>query len=447
MRSIQRSLSLGLVAILVIVGLVLLQTSLWLFEAGLKRSLETDLREETEGLLLAVVRGSEGMKLDIQRLNPRYHRAFSGHYFLIQLPGQTWRSRSLWDASPAWPEAPGLAPELLAGPRDQRLLAYTAHYQREGQAIVISVAQDYTPVLDSFARVRLSGLGLVGMALLVFLLLQRYAVSLALHPLERARRQIAQLQQGQRQQLEGDVPLELQPLVEQINHLLLHTDETLKRSRNALGNLGHALKTPLAVLTSLLEREELAAHPQLRAALEEQLGQIQQRVSRELGRARLAGEVLPGGHFDCDAELPALFDTLATIHRPGLDLRWQAPPGCRLPWDREDMLELLGNLLDNACKWAAGQVRLRIERHADGYLLLVDDDGPGIPAERREQALARGARLDEHAQGHGLGLSIVGDIVAAWHGDWELAQGPLGGLRVRVTLPLPGRQARATVDQ
>ena len=442
MRSIQRSLSLGLAAVLVIVGLVLLQTSLWLFESGLQRNLETDLREETEGLLLAVVRGSDGMKLDTQRLNPRYQRAFSGHYFRIELPGRTWRSRSLWDASPDWPDASGLAPELLAGPQGQRLLAYTAHYRREGQPIVISVAQDYSPILDSFARVRLGGLGLVGVALLVFVLLQRYAVSLALRPLERARQQIAQLQQGQRQQLEGDVPLELQPLVEQINHLLQHTDETLKRSRNALGNLGHALKTPLAVLTSLLQREELAAHPELRAALAEQLGQIQQRVSRELGRARLAGEVLPGGHFDCDAELPALFDTLAAIHRPGLDLRWQAPPGCRLPWDREDMLELLGNLLDNACKWAAGQVRLSIARDERGYVLDVDDDGPGIPADRRERALARGGRLDENAQGHGLGLSIVGDIVAAWQGDWELAQGPLGGLRVRVVLPPPGRHLR-----
>src|SRR5690606_31198636 len=105
--------------------------------------------------------------------------------------------------------------------------------------------QDYTPVLESFARVRLSGLGLVGFALLALLLLQRYAMGLALRPLERARQQIAQLQQGQRQQLDQRAPVELQPLVEQINHLLSHTEDTLQRSRHALGNLGHALKTPL----------------------------------------------------------------------------------------------------------------------------------------------------------------------------------------------------------
>ncbi|MHB0850682.1 sensor histidine kinase [Stutzerimonas nitrititolerans] len=436
MKSIQRSLSLGLIAGLLAVALLLVQTSLWLFEAGLKRSLENDLREETEGLLIAIVKGPDGIKLDTQRLNPRYQRPFSGHYFRIELPDRTWRSRSLWDAVPAWPETSGLAAELLEGPQRQRLLAFSAEYRRDGQPIVISVAQDYTPILDSFARVRLSGLGLVGVALLVFLLLQRYAMTLALRPLERARQQIAQLQQGQRQQLDSQAPVELQPLVAQINHLLTQTEETLQRSRHALGNLGHALKTPLAVLGSLIQREELAAHPQLHAALQEQLGQIQQRISRELTRARLAGDVLPGAHFDCAAELPALLDTLRMIHQRDIQLRWTAPSDCRLPWDREDMLELLGNLLDNACKWANSEVVLSIERSAAGYRLRVDDDGPGIPAAERAPVLDRGTRLDERAEGHGLGLGIVRDILSAWGGTLSLQDSPLGGLQVQIELPV-----------
>jgi len=436
LKSIQRSLSLGLIAGLLVVALLLVQTSLWLFEAGLKRSLENDLREETEGLLIAIVKGPDGIKLDTQRLNPRYQRPFSGHYFRIELPDRTWRSRSLWDAVPAWPETSGLAAELLEGPQQQRLLAYRAEYRRDGQPIVISVAQDYTPILDSFARVRLSGLGLVGVALLVFLLLQRYAMALALRPLERARQQIAQLQQGQRQQLDSQAPVELQPLVAQINHLLTQTEETLQRSRHALGNLGHALKTPLAVLGSLIQREELAAHPQLHAALQEQLGQIQQRISRELTRARLAGDVLPGAHFECTAELPALLDTLRMIHQRDIQLRWTAPSDCRLPWDREDMLELLGNLLDNACKWAISEVVLSIERSAVGYRLRVDDDGPGIPAAERALVLDRGTRLDERAEGHGLGLGIVRDILSAWGGTLSLQDSPLGGLQVQIELPV-----------
>ncbi|MCF6782747.1 MULTISPECIES: sensor histidine kinase [Pseudomonadaceae] len=436
MKSIQRSLSLGLIAALLIISLLLLQTSLWLFESGLRRTLETDLREESEGLLIAVVRGTEGFRLDTTRLNPRYQRAFSGHYFRIDLPERSWRSRSLWDATPEWPHVNGLAPGLVEGPQGQRLLTYRASYQRDGQQIVIHVAQDYTPILDSFRQVRLAGLGLVGLILLVFLLLQRYAVQLALRPLERARQQIAQLQQGQRRQLDIQPPHELQPLVAQINHLLAHTDDTLKRSRHALGNLGHALKTPLAILGSLVQREELAAHPELQAGLREQLEQIQQRVTRELGRARMAGDVLPGTHFDCDAELPALLETLQMIHPRGLSLHWHAPAHCRLPWDREDLLELLGNLLDNACKWATSEVRLEIEKEAGGYRLSIEDDGPGIPEAQRDSVLTRGTRLDERAEGHGLGLGIVRDMLTTWNGSLALEQSSLGGLRVVIWLPL-----------
>ncbi len=441
MKSIQRSLSLGLISGLLLIGLLLVQTSLWLFEAGLRRNLAIDLRDETEGLLIAVVQGPDGFKLDSTRLNPRYERAFSGHYFRIDLPTRSWRSRSLWDAEPIWPTANGLASDLLDGPQDQRLLSFRAEYRRDGQRIVINVARDYTPILKSFAQVRLGGLGLVALALLVFLLLQRYAVKLAMRPLERARQQIAQLQQGERQQLDIQAPIELQPLVEQINHLLEHTDDTLKRSRHALGNLGHALKTPMAVLGSLVRREELTAHPQLQANLLEQLGQIQQRVARELGRARLAGEVLPGAYFDCAKELAPLFETLNMIHRRDLHLRWQTQEGCRLPWDREDMLELLGNLLDNACKFACSQVLLTIGQSPDGYLIEVEDDGPGIPAERREAVLERGIRLDERAEGHGLGLGIVRDILTAWGGRLTLKQSALGGLRASVYLPMQKRRA------
>ena len=325
--------------------------------------------------------------------------------------------------------------ELGDGPQGQRLLLYRADYRRYGENLSISVAQDYAPVLRSFRRMQWLGLGMGGAALLLILVAQRYTVRRALRPLERVRQQIAQLQQGQRSELDTQVPEELEPLVAQINRLLAHTEDTLKRSRNALGNLGHALKTPLAVLISLAGRDELAAHPALRASLREQLAQIEQRLSRELGRARLAGEALPGARFDCAQELPGLFATLAMIHDRGLKLDWQAPPGLMLPWDREDLLELLGNLLDNACKWAERRVCLSIEEEPGGFRLYVDDDGPGIEPARREAVLGRGTRLDEQVAGHGLGLGIVRDIVAAWNGRIELQDSPLGGLRVAIQLP------------
>lgn len=435
MKSIQRRLSLGLASVLIVVGLILAQSSLWLFDHSLRRYLREDLKDETQTLLVALVRGQNGVQLDERRLDPTFQRPFSGHYFRIDFADETWRSRSLWDRDLPKPAHAGLQDGLGDGPRGQLLLVYRGDYQRFGQRFSISVAQDYTPILESFRRLQWLGLGLGAAALLLILLAQRYTVRSALRPLERVREQIAQLQQGRRTELDSQVPQELEPLVAQVNHLLSHTEDTLKRSRNALGNLGHALKTPLAVLVSLSEREELRDQPELQATLREQLAQIRQRLERELGRARLAGEALPGAHFDCAAELPGLFSTLGMIHSHGLKLEWQGEPGLCLPWDREDLLELLGNLLDNACKWADAEVRLSLVQEGEGYRLWVDDDGPGIAPERREAVLGRGTRLDEQVTGHGLGLGIVRDMVEAWGGSLSLEDSPLGGLRVAISLP------------
>ncbi|MBU6959235.1 sensor histidine kinase [Pseudomonas sp. CVAP len=435
MRSIQRRLSLGLISVMVVVGLVLAQTSLWLFEVGLQRYLEAGLRNDSENLLMALVRGPQGLQLDERRLAPAYQRPFSGHYFHIDFADNHWRSRSLWDQELPLLDHPGLHSNLQLGPEGQQLLVLRADYRRLGQSISISVAQDYTPVRESFQRMRQVGLGLGLTGLLLILVLQRVTVRRALRPLENAREQIAQLQQGQRSQLDDQVPLELVPLVAQINHLLAHTEDSLKRSRNALGNLGHALKTPLAVLLSLASGEKLDAHPELRKILREQLAQVQQRLNRELNRARLAGDALPGAQFDCAAELPGLLATLNMIHGDHLNLDYTAPSGLHLPWDREDLLELLGNLLDNACKWADAEVRLSIVEMDEGFVLAVEDDGPGIPEAQRDQVFSRGTRLDEQTDGHGLGLGIVRDIVEAWGGEMVLQESEWGGLKVVVELP------------
>lgn len=448
MKSIQQRLSIGLASVLILVGLALAQTSLWLFDTGLRGSLGSELQLEADNLLAALVRGETSIELDQTRLSPVYQRPFSGRYFRIELQadrieqqadtGLTLRSRSAWDHTLAVPEVAGLQESLGDGPQQQKLLVYRGDYRRFGQDVAIIVARDYTPVLNSFQRLRWIGLGAGGIALVVILILQRVIVRRALQPLDSVRQQVKQLQQGQRTELDNQVPEELAPLVQQINRLLLHTEETLKRSRNALGNLGHALKTPLAVLFSINARSELQGHPEVVESMRAQLDNIRQRLARELGRARLAGEALPGAHFNCAEELPPLFATLQHIHDRDLQLHWQTTPDhLRLPWDREDLLELLGNLLDNACKWASTQVRLAITQADARVILTVDDDGPGIDPARRDQVLNRGTRLDEQVAGHGLGLGIVRDIVDHLAGTLSLERSPLGGLRVVISLPAP----------
>lgn len=436
LNSIQQRLGLGLISLLLLVGLIFAQLGLWIFDQGLRRYFTGQLQTQSETLLAALVRGPNGIELDQQRLGSVYHRPFSGWYFVIDFNGQQWRSRSLWDHPLSLTKEPDPG-VLYDGPQQQQLLIHRAQFRRFGKTIVIQVAQDYAPLLDNFRRLQYMGAGLGIAALVLLVLLQRWLVAHSLQPLESLRQQIAQLQQGARSTLETDVPSELKPLVEQLNRLSHHTEDRLKRSRNALGNLGHALKTPLAILFSLANRSELNSHPELRENFRQQLQHMQERISRELARARLAGEALPGAHFHCARELPDLIATLQLIHRRDLHIHWSAAAELRLPWDREDILELLGNLLDNACKWAQQQVQVSITQPVDsGYFeIRVEDDGPGIQAAEREQVLSRGTRMDEQVQGHGLGLGIVRDIVEHCGGSLGLQQSSLGGLAVVIHLP------------
>lgn len=436
MISIQRRLGLGLALGLLLAGALVLQGGYWLFDHALRSYLHDHLRDDSENLMLAVVRGQERIELNTRALDVSFNRPFSGRYFRIDLAGQSWRSRSLWDFDLPKPAAEGLAAGLQDGPRGQKLLVYRADYRKLGQSLSITVAQDYTPLLNTFRQALFWALALGALVLLSLLLIQAYLVRSALRPLQHLGSQLRELQTGQRQQLDLPTPMELAPLVAQLNRLLKHTTQTLQRSRQALGNLGHALKTPLAVLVSVLREPKLTEQDNWRAQLEGPVQLIQQRLARELGRARLAGEVLPGAYFCPQNELPLLFAMLDKVHDRGLDWRWQADPsGMLMALDREDMLELLGNLLDNAGKWADSQVLLSFSQLPEGWQICVDDDGPGIAAEQRAQVLARGSRLDEQVQGHGLGLGIVSDIAHSWQAQLFLEGNDWGGLRVRLWIP------------
>jgi len=433
-HSIQRQLTFSLAMLLIVMGLLLSQAGLWVVDRGLRQYTQDNLQTQAESLLAALVKGPQGLELNSRHHDAVFLKPFSGQYFIIEFNQQRWRSRSLWDFELPDVEHLGFSEQLRPGPEQQQLLIYQGDYRRYKTDIKVTVAHDYSPILVSFKQAQIIGAGLGLLALLLTLLLQRLLVRRALKPLEQTRVQIEQLQQGQRSQLEQETPIELQPLVQQVNRLLAHTEETLQRSRKGLGNLGHALKTPLAVLVSLLQREELQRQPELLAIMQEQLEHIAQRIARELTRARLSGEALPGAFFDCAEELPSLFQLMNHVHGDVLTLDWHATPELRLPWERDDILEMLGNLLDNACKWADSRVELSIEKRGEAYCVWVDDDGPGIEESQREQVQRRGSRLDEQSVGHGLGLGIVRDIVETLHGTLQLLDSPLGGLRVEICL-------------
>lgn len=428
--SITRQLTAGLAASLLLATLLLAGVAGALFERALRAHALHMLEEEAQAVLAAVARGPQGLRLDPARLPPTYQRPLSGHYYVLRVGEQQWRARSLWDAELPLPTSPGPVAGLIEGPQGQRLLGLRADYRRHGAELSVVVAADVAPLLGAFRRIGLVLLAVAAGVLLALAVVQRALMRRALAPLAEAEQQLRELQQGRREWLDAGLPRELSPLTGEINRLLQHTRRSLSRSRNALGNLGHALKTPLSVLLSLSERAE----PELRHALRAQLEQVQQRIGRELGRARTAGDVLAGSWFCPREELPLLVECLQRAHGRPLAVHWQAVDGA-LPLERDDMLELLGNLLDNACKWARGRVEIDISQVPGACRLVVEDDGPGIPPAERERVLARGVRLDEQVAGHGLGLGIVGDIVEAYGGRLQLESSRLGGLRVCVQLP------------
>ena len=428
MKSIQRRLGISLLVMMLGAGVLGAVASSWLLDLGVRRYLAEHLRSETEMLLQALERNTtlDVLTLNQSRITPRYQRPLSGAYFHIEAGDQQWRSRSLWDHQWQGSTVKGLARTLQEGPSGQHLLAYQAQYQRAGQPVVITAALDYSPIQKVLLTVYGVFLGLGALALALLLWLQRLTIKNALKPLQIARQQIMQLQRGERARLNTEVPRELRPLTEQINVLLEHTEHNLKRSRSALGNLGHALKTPLAVLKAVLARKE----GQDVSRAYEQVDEIERHIARELKRARLAGDVLPGAQFDCARDIQPLVRTLNMIY-PHIQIETRIlPSSIRLPWEREDVLEVLGNLLDNACKWAASQVLLSIQQTEQQLIMTVGDDGSGVDPESLDSLLVRGRRLDEQVAGHGLGLSIVRDSVEVWGGALEFSVSDLGGLEV-----------------
>ena len=436
--SLEKRLHLGLA-----LSLLLLFGILWLTGGRFLQSMTEDfvasrLEHDGEALLGSLKITPQMLKVRPARVNQVYLQPFSGHYYVIRLEdGRQTLSRSLWDFQLQLPQlAPGEREQLhLDGPNGQRLLVWIAGYRKQGQNLTLSVAEDVTPINAMRERFLLNFalLSLAGLAML--LLLQRWVVRRSFHQLESLRAEIQHFTQRGSQQLNEDVPREIKPLVEEFNRLLQLLSQRNERSRNALGNLAHALKGPLNLLGRYFD--QLSARPNEAEAelAKAQADRIRLLIERELKRARMAGQGAPSQRFDPQRDLADLIAVVAQVHqerqiqadtRISRDL---SPFG-----DREDMFELIGNLLDNAFKWAHRQVRVSVSGESD-LALTVEDDGEGLTDGDLERLTQRGSRLDESVEGHGLGLSIALDIAKLYGGGIQFDRSPeLGGLRVSVSL-------------
>lgn len=371
-----------------------------------------------------------------------YGLPLSGHYFRIVRNDHVIRSRSLWDEDLPPIPATGATSEVLRlpGPAGQQLLVHARRFASDGAPWLIAVAEDVSALDASIASFRRWLFGGGALALTLLLLLQRRLIARGLAPLDEAVEACRRLERGESVPVATAGPSEVRPMLDAVNRLAHHQLQRLARVRHAAGNLSHALKTPLAIVGQAADEADAHGDTALAATLRTQLDTMRMTIERELRRARLAGSGAMGEGFDARAQLDSLADALRRLHRERNIVIEVAAPERRFAVDREDMIELFGNLLDNACKWAHGRVRLTVDDGdggpSDGLRFRIEDDGPGVPAALLGQLGSAGLRIDESRPGHGIGLAIVADIVAQYGGSIRYGRSDsLGGLCVDGLLP------------
>ncbi|MBI4995517.1 MAG: sensor histidine kinase [Rhodocyclales bacterium] len=418
-----------------------------LFRSHVEAQFNADLGVHLDQLTAHLVLDGQGRPaLSVPLSDPRFNRPFGGLYWQIDrvagpaMPaiGGALRSRSLWDQVLAVPADVPLDGDIhrhiIGGPKDTSLGAIERTVRIDDVQLRLIAAADEALMIEPVARFNGAlwlALGVLGLGLAFAALLQ---VVVGLAPLRQLRLALGRVRAGGTRHLEGSFPTELRPLVNEFNSVLTQNAEVVERARTHAGNLAHALKTPLSVLANAARGrdEELARLV---------LGQVetaQKQVDYHLARAQAAAAVhMPGVRTPVGPALEGLVRVMERIYA-GRNLQFaiqSTPNDLAFRGEQQDLQEMLGNLLENACKWAATRVEIRAGIDGDRLDIRIADDGPGIAAEQREAVIRRGARADEQVPGTGLGLAIVDDLARMYGGQLTLAESSLGGLLARLNLP------------
>ena len=438
MQSLQLRLSSGL-----LLSLIISFSALWLLvsinvEFLAEHYIASRLEHDAETLLNTASFNNKGdLSIDTTRIDLVYNRPFSGHYYVLSTDSQHISSRSLWDQMLDY-ETLSTGDQLRTirrGPEQQLLLVISTGYHKQGNELTISIAEDLNPIKENINQFQYWFAAMALGMLLLLVIIQAAILRNSLKPLLKIHTELKSLEQGQLDKLSTDAPSELRPLINEVNHLLLVVKQRLRRSRDASSDLAHAIKKPLTVIQQMIDKSDISEAS--KNTLIKQTDAIYQLTDRILKRARLAGPSHSGAVFSFSEDLPALIKTLDMMYASKtLKLTTISADNIICPVDREDMLELLGNLLDNAYKWATHKIILTVS--ADSALhIRIEDDGPGADIEKINELSKRGVRLDENMEGHGFGLAIAADIVTDYNGSISFNRSvELGGFKASIKLPL-----------
>jgi two-component system sensor histidine kinase PhoQ len=357
-----------------------------------------------------------------------------------------WRSPSLLGKSFSFPNPPNSG-EFYFGPIETPQgselfsLGFTVRWEVTPETYrryTFQVAEDREAFTKQVEEFRRNLWGWLATSAVVLLAVQGVILHWSLRPLRRIARQVSEIEAGRRSELGGPYPRELQALTENLNALVRHSQKHLERYRHALGDLAHSLKTPLAVLHGEVENNH--SDTELRTTVQQQLEQMNRIVEYQLQRAAASGRIALVAPLSVEPVVRKVTDALAKVHADkSLKFLVQVEPTATFYGDEGDLMEILGNLADNGCKWARTQVAIRSQTVTVAskmeWMLEVQDDGPGIPPAQRQIILGRGERADATIAGHGIGLAVVKNIVEeVYQGQLEINEGSLGGASIRVRL-------------
>ena len=451
------SLSFRLIFTSAVVAVVLLVSAAfllaYLFQQALERNFDARLRAILDGLLANVELATDGSPFMSGRIpDPRFTIPLSGWYWQVSPP----KHRTLRDlASESSLEkrlvptkadlltrgADGVASFYIKDSNGTQLRAIEQKFKLfGGEEFSFLVAGNFDELKDeilAFQRALYGVLGLLGFGLLAAIFLQ---VRVAMKPMQRMQQALSAIRAGKAERLEGEFPDEMQPVAEELNLLILAGTEIIDRARTQVGNLAHALKTPLSVLTN----EAQGNKTEFGAKVSEQVRIMRDHVSLYLDRARRAARAQTlGAATDVEPVLAALGRTIMRINQDrGVKIDVAVASGLKFRGEVQDLEEMAGNLIDNAAKWSKQAVKISaapiidpIDGTQNWLMITVDDDGPGLPANKRAEAVKRGKRLDETKPGSGLGLSIVTETAGMYSGNLVLGDADIGGLRIQLRLP------------
>ena len=422
----------------------------FLFQHHVERRIDAELETHLRQIIANMSFTDSGRITSTRDLaDPRFRQPLSGLYWQIQDEGRPTilRSRSLWDAVMELPGdrlAPGIVHRhALSGPAGQSLLVRERQIMfgppSEARRLRVAVAIDKRDLLSArhaFARDILPYLGVLA---LVLILAAWFQVKIGLVPLDAVRRGVSAIRSGASVRLAAEYPDEVTPLVEEMNALLHAQALAIERARAWTADLAHGLKTPLMVLSADSQRLRALGNTTIADDLDQLADTMRRRVDRELIRARVrSGVRLQQARADTGGLVERVVRTLRRTPA-GADLNWtvQAPDGLFAMIVPDDLAELVGNLLENATKWARREIRITVEAK-DAVVIRIEDDGIGVADDQLANLGRRGTRLDEQTQGSGLGLAIARDITDAYEGSLSFDHASTGGLAVSIRIPACG---------